>query len=77
MAIDPGFRQVVTYYPKPGVIKDVVFFIAQPTGGREHPQESEIRQLGWFSFQDAKPLVTLATDVEVLKQAEAYIQARL
>lgn len=77
VAIDPGFRQVVTYYPKPGVIKDVVFFIAQPTGGREHPQESEIRQLGWFSFQDAKPLVTFATDVEVLKQAEAYIQARL
>ena len=39
MDIDPHFRQVVTYYPKPGVIKDVVFFIAQPTGGTEHAQE--------------------------------------
>ena len=71
--IDPNFRQVVTYYPKPGVIKDVVFFVAQPTGGQEHAQEEEIRQLGWFTFQDAKPLVTFATDVEVLKAAETYI----
>ena len=74
--IDPGFRQVVTYYPKSGVIKDVVFFIARPTGGTEHAQESEIRQLGWFPFQEAKPLVTFATDVEVLKAAEAYILAK-
>ena len=74
--IDPGFRQVVTYYPKPGVIKDVVFFIAQPTGGQEHPQLSEIRQLGWFPFQEAKPLVTFATDVEALKEAEAYILSK-
>ena len=74
--IDQGFRRVVTYYPKPGVIKDVIFFIAQPTGGVEHPQESEIRQLGWFPFQEAKPLVTFATDVEVLKEAEAYILAK-
>lgn len=76
VTIDPKFRQVVTYYPKPGVIKDVVFFIAQPTGGMEHPQEEEIRQLGWFTFQDAKPLVTFATDVEVLKKAEAYILSK-
>jgi len=71
--IDTGFREVVTYYPKPGVIKDVVFFIATPTGGEEHAQEEEIRQLGWFSFADAQPLVTFATDIEVLKAAEAYI----
>ena len=76
MDIDPHFRQVVTYYPKPGVVKDVVFFIAQPTGGVEHPQEAEIRQLGWFPFREAKPLVTFATDVEVLKEAEAYILAK-
>ena len=74
--IDPGFRRVVTYYPKPGVVKDVVFFIAQPTGGQERPQASEIRQLGWFPFREAKPLVTFATDVEVLKDAESYILAK-
>ncbi len=74
--IDTRFRQVVTYYPAPGVVKDVIFFIAVPTGGMEHAQEEEIRQLGWFSFQDARPLVTFATDEDVLLAAEAYIQKR-
>ena len=71
--IDTGFRQVVTYYPKAGVIKDVIFFIAQPIGGSQHAQESEIADLGWFSFQEARPLVTFATDEEVLLAAEAYL----
>lgn len=71
--IDDRFRQVVTYYPMPGVVKDVVFFIAQPTGGTEHAQEAELRDLGWFSFQEARPRVTFATDEEVLLAAEDYI----
>ena len=71
--IDTQFREVVTYYPKEGVIKDVVFFLASPTGGAEHAQEEEIRQLGWFSFEEAHSRVTFATDIEVLKAAEAYL----
>ena len=72
--LDTRFREVVTYYPAPGVIKDVVFFLAQPTGGTEHAQEEEIARLGWFTFQEARPLVTFASDEEVLLAAEAYIQ---
>ena len=71
--LDTRFRQVVIYYPKPGVIKDVVFFLATPVAGREHPQEGEIAQLGWFPYQQALPLVTFASDVEVLKAAERYL----
>lgn len=71
--IDTGFRQVVTYSPKPDVIKDVVFFTATPTGGQEHAQESEISQLGWFSLQEAAGLVTYATDEEILLAAASYL----
>lgn len=71
--IDDRFRQVVTYYPKPGVIKDVIFFTAQPTGGAEHAQEEEIAQIGWFSYGDARDLLTFATDEEVLLAAETYL----
>ena len=39
--IDTGFRRTVTFYPKPGVVKDVVFFTARMSGGREHAQEME------------------------------------
>ena len=74
--IDTNFRQVVTYYPKAGVIKDVIFFIAKPVGGTQHAQEAEIADLGWFSFSEARPLVTFATDEEVLLAAENYLTCR-
>ena len=72
-SIDTAFRHQVTYSPKPGIIKDVIFFIAVPTGGAEHAQEAEISQLGWFSFQEAAERITYATDEEILLAAEAYL----
>ena len=51
----------------------MIFFTAVPTGGQEHPQESEISQLGWFSFPEAARRVTYASDEEVLLAAEAYL----
>lgn len=74
--IDTGFRQVVTYSPKPGIIKDVIFFTATPTGGREHAQEAEIAELGWFPYREASALVTYATDEEILAAAEAYLNQK-
>ena len=71
--IDTSFRHQVTYSPKPGIIKDVIFFIAVPTGGSERPQEAEISQLEWFSFQEAAERITYATDEEILLAAEAYL----
>ena len=74
--IDTGFRRVVTYSPGPGIVKDVVFFTATPAGGTERRQEAEIAQLGWFSFREARALVTYATDEEVLLAAEAYLREK-
>lgn len=71
--IRTDFRRKVTYSPRPGTVKDVIFFTAVPTGGQEHPQESEISQLGWFSFPDASERITYATDEEILLAAEAYL----
>lgn len=73
--IDTSFRQVVTYYPKPNVIKDVIFFLASPVGGTEQAQEAEIARLGWFTFEEARRCVTFATDEEVLLAAEAYLSS--
>lgn len=72
-SIDTAFRHQVTYSPKPGIIKDVIFFIAVPTGGAQRPQEAEIAQLEWFSFQEAAERITYATDEEILMAAEAYL----
>ncbi len=74
--VDTSFRQVVTYYPRPGVIKDVVFFLATPTGGTEHAQEAEIAQLAWLPFQKTRERITFAADEEVLLAAEARLSQR-
>lgn len=74
--VHTDFRRQVTYSPKAGTVKDVIFFTAVPTGGQEHPQESEISQLGWFSFRDAAERITYATDEEILLAAEAYLNAQ-
>lgn len=74
--VHTGFRRQVTYSPKPGVVKDVIFFTAVPTGGREHPQESEISRLGWFSFPDAARQITYVIDENILLEAEAYLNER-
>lgn len=71
--VDTGFRHVVSYYPKSGIIKDVIFFLATVSGGTQHAQEEEIAQLGWFSFEDAKARVTFANDMDILLDAQAYL----
>ncbi len=74
--IDTGFRQTVTYYPKPGVVKDVVFFTARPSGGQEQAQVEEIAEIGWFSFQEACSLITFASDEDVLLAADRYLSGK-
>ena len=75
-AIDSSFRKIVTYSPKNGIMKDVIFFLAHPTGGTEHAQEEEIAQLGWFSYQDSLDTITFTTDAEVLTLAEDFLSKK-
>lgn len=74
--IDAAFRSVVTYSPKSGVVKDVVFFLASVTGGAEHAQEEEIAELEWFPFDRACEVVTFLTDANVLVDAEEYLRKK-
>ena len=74
--IDLSFRRVVTYSPKIGVMKDVIFFLARPTGGTERPQEKEIAQLGWFDYAAARDIITFSTDTEVLDAAQDVLQKK-
>ena len=71
--INTAFRSIVTYSPKNGVMKDVVFFLASVTGGTEHAQEEEIAQLEWLPFEKACDTVTFPTDTSVLVDAEEFL----
>lgn len=65
--LDPGFRRVVTFSPKPRVMKDVVYFAARPIGGKLKRQEEEVLDIRWLTLGEALKLVTYETDRAVLR----------
>ena len=67
------FREVITYSPKPGVLKDVVFFLGNVMDGVMTPQEDEVSLIEWLSYEDALKVVTFDDDKNVLKKAYKYI----
>lgn len=71
--IDNGFRYVISYSPKPLVIKDVVYFVATVTGGKERPQLEEVSEVMWAPMDRAMEMVTFANDKKVLDNALKYI----
>lgn len=74
--IDTGFRRVVTYSPKPQVMKDVVFFAAALAGGSLKRQEAEVEEVRWATLGDALELLTYETDREVLRAFIAYYESQ-
>lgn len=78
VTIDKGFRKVSTYSPKEGVMKDVIFFVAElkEEDAEEKAQECEIQELGWFSYEEAIKTITHDNDKNILKQAISYIRSK-
>lgn len=61
VTLDLGFRREVPAISvdKPGVCntRKVVFFLAKAVGGKEQPQLSEIREMGWFPLSEETALL--------------------
>lgn len=74
--IDDGFRMVITYSPKPGVEKDVVYFIGRNPKGTPRPQLTEVSRVEWVPLERAAERVTFANDRQVLLQAASYLNGR-
>lgn len=72
--LDTGFRRIVTYSPKPQVMKDVIYFAATPDGGRLKRQEAEVEDIRWATLGEALELVTFETDKQVLRSFIGYIE---
>ena len=58
VSFDDGFRVVNTYSPKEDTLKDVIFFLAQPIGGHEVPQLSEVSDVRWLTCIEAHAIIT-------------------
>ena len=66
------FRDETHYSPRPGVMKDVVYFIASVKGGELIPQPEEVIEVKWVTFIDAISVLTFDNDTSLLKKAIKY-----
>ena len=64
----------MTYSPRPGILKDVVFFIAEAVSDRLINQECEVSALEWLPCEKAKTILTYATDRDILALAADYLK---
>lgn len=51
------FKKMITYSPKEGIMKDVVFFLGTPLNDNLKPQEGEIIETKYFTFDEANKII--------------------
>ena len=70
----PGFREVITYSPRPGRMKDVVFFLARAHDGGIVCQPEEVADARFLPFDAAMERLTHSSDREILQKADAFLE---
>jgi bis(5'-nucleosidyl)-tetraphosphatase len=61
------FKEKTRYYPKPGVVKDVVYFLARADSIKIQKQEEEIADAVWVDASKVLSKLTFKTDRKVFK----------
>lgn len=70
----PGFRETVTYSPKTGVMKDVVYFLAEALNSDYKRQEEEISQIKWISLGEVDKALTYNNDKGLIFSARTALK---
>lgn len=65
--IEKEKRYVIEYLTDEGREKQVVYFVAKYIGGKLKPQESEIKEIAWFNFEEAINIITFENTKEMFK----------
>ena len=73
VTLHTDFRECVEYYPKPGVKKQVVYFLAETDEQTLVRQEEEIGEIMWAPVEDAGNMVTFANDKRLIRLARKYL----
>ena len=75
--VDSKFREVSTYSPKPGVVKDVIFFVALTINDKTKAQKEEVSEVLCLPYEEALKALTYEKDKEILQKADIYIKKRI
>lgn len=72
--IDVNFRNVITYSPRVGILKDVIFFIGLVNDNQKVKiQPSEVIAYKWLPYEEAVKAVTYDNDRNTLINANKYL----
>ena len=71
--LEDGFRHELEYSPKTGVLKKVVYFLAERCGGELKLQPEEVSDCRECSFDEAMGLNTYENDMQLLMAADKYL----
>lgn len=74
--INEKFRQPVYYRPKPGVKKEVVYFLAFTRQTEIKARPGEVAEVDWIPVEKAESLLTHGNDKKVLSLAIEYIDGK-
>jgi 8-oxo-dGTP pyrophosphatase MutT (NUDIX family) len=69
VAILSDFRATVSYSPTPGVMKEVVYFLAFTTDPSVRARAGEIAEVEWIPLEEAENCLTHENDKTVLRSA--------
>ena len=73
--ITEAFRETVSYSPRPGVKKQVVYFVALTDEESIKPQAGEIVEVRWVEVGQAVRMLGHANDRRVFSLALDYVQS--
>ncbi len=74
VTVEPFFRQISHYSPKPDVEKDSIYYAAiAATDAAVTIQESELGDYAWLTLDDALARLTYPADAEILAQADKFL----
>ncbi len=68
-----NFREKVSYSPKLGVDKDVVYFLGYADDSHTIMQEEEVSEINWVDIAEAHEFLTYYNDKQLLRSAKKYI----
>jgi 8-oxo-dGTP pyrophosphatase MutT (NUDIX family) len=71
--IESSYRDMITYSPKEGVMKDVVYFIGKPITKNLINQEEEVSEVLFVPIKEAKLLITYEDEKGLLNRALKYL----
>ena len=74
IAIVSDFRATVQYSPAPGVMKEVVYFLAFTTSADIHAREGEIAEVEWIPLENAEECLAHENDKTVFRAAMERMQ---